>query len=149
MEYRENSSLIFVRLHQNEDLFETLKHICGECNLRVGIVVSGIGMLKQAELNYYVESGRYSPILLPEPLELVSLTGSIIHQDGECHVHVHAVLARESKETVAGHLSRAKVNVTSEIVILRTDVPARRKMDPETGLMALTFGGEKHESDSD
>jgi predicted DNA-binding protein with PD1-like motif len=148
MEYREDSSLIFVRLHQNEDLFETLRHICRECNLTVGVIVSGIGMLKQAELNYYVESGRYSPILLPEPLELVSLTGSIIHQDGECHVHVHAVLARENKETVAGHLSRAKVNVTSEIVMLKTNVPAIRKMDPKTGLMALTFGGEKHEPDS-
>lgn len=148
MEYRENSSLVFVRLHQDEDLFENLRRVCAECDLKVGIVVSGIGMLKQAELNYYVESGRYSPILLPEPLELVSLTGSIIHQDGECHVHVHAVLGRESKETIAGHLSRAKVNVTSEIVIMKTDVPARREMDPATGLMALTFGGEKHESDS-
>jgi predicted DNA-binding protein with PD1-like motif len=148
MEYRENPSLVFVRLHQNEDLFESLRQICTACNLKVGIVVSGIGMLKQAELNYYVESGRYSPILLPEPLELVSLTGSIIRRDGDCHVHVHAVLARENKETLAGHLSRAKVNVTSEIVILKTDVPARREMDPETGLMALTFGGEKHESDS-
>ena len=149
MEYRESSGLIFVRLHQNEDLFENLTKVCKECDLKVGIVVSGIGMLKQAELNYYVESGRYSPILLPEPLELVSLTGSIVHQDGECHVHVHAVLARESKETIAGHLSRGKVNVTSEIVILKTDVPARREMDPATGLMALTFGGAKHESDSD
>ena len=148
MEYRENSSLVFVRHHPNEDLFENLRRVCAECDLKVGIVVSGIGMLKQAELNYYVESGRYSPILLPEPLELVSLTGSIIHQDGECHVHVHAVLGRESKETIAGHLSRAKVNVTSEIVIMTTDVPARREMDPATGLMALTFGGEKHESDS-
>jgi predicted DNA-binding protein with PD1-like motif len=148
MDYRESSGLIFVRLHQNEDLFENLRRICTESGLKVGIIVSGIGMLKQAELNYYVESGRYSPILLPEPLELVSLTGSVIHQDGECHVHAHAVLARENKETVAGHLSNAKVNVTSEIVILKTDVPARREMDPVTGLMALTFRGERHEPDS-
>lgn len=148
MEYRQSSNLIFVRLHQNEDLFDNLRQVCRECNLKVGIVVSGIGMLKQAELNYYVESGRYSPILLPEPLELVSMTGSLIFQDGECHIHVHAVLARESKETVAGHLSGAKVNVTSEIVILKTDVPARREMDQATGLMALTFAGERHESDS-
>jgi len=148
MEYRENSGVIFVRLHQDEDLFDNLRRVCRECDLKVGIIVSGIGMLKQAELNYYVESGRYSPVLLPEPLELVSMTGSLIFQDGECLVHVHAVLARENKETVAGHLSRGKVNVTSEIVILKTDVPARREMDPATGLMALTFAGEQHEPDS-
>ena len=138
MEYREKGGIIFIRLHQDEDLFESLREICRTCELEVGVVISGIGMLKQAELSYFVESGRYSPILFPEPLELVSLTGNIIRKD-DCHIHLHAVLARENKETLAGHLSRGKVNVTNEIVILKTDVPADRELDDATGLMALTF----------
>ena len=139
MEYRENGNVVFVRLHQDEDLFENLRNVCKKCDLKVGIVVSGIGMLKQAELSYFVESGRYSPILFPEPLELVSLTGNIIIEGSDCHIHLHAVLARENKETLAGHLSKGKVNVTNEIVILKTDIPADRELDPATGLMALTF----------
>ena len=139
MEYREKGDIIFIRLHQDEDLFESLREICRECELGVGVLISGIGMLKQAELSYFVESGRYSPILFPEPLELVSLTGNIIIRKDDCHIHLHAVLARENKETLAGHLSRGKVNVTNEIVILKTDVPADRELDDATGLMALTF----------
>jgi predicted DNA-binding protein with PD1-like motif len=139
MEYRQTDDLIFIRLNQNEDLFESLKEICAACKLEVGVLISAIGMLKQAELNFFAGTGRYSPVLFPEPMELVSMTGNVILQDGEYNFHLHAVLARRNKETVAGHLSKGKVNVTNEIVILKTDVPAARTLDEATGLMALTF----------
>lgn len=139
MEYREVGNLIFIRLHQDDDLFECLKDVCEACEVNVCIVVSGIGMLKKAELKYFIESGNYSPLLYPEPLELVSLTGNIIRQDGDYQFHLHAVLAGEDKSAVAGHLSKGKVNATNEIVLLKTDIPARRELDEATGLMALTF----------
>jgi predicted DNA-binding protein with PD1-like motif len=142
MEFSEDKGLIMVRLHQDEDLFESLKGVCGACGVRTGIVVSGIGMLKQAELSFFVKQGRYATVFFPEPLELVSLTGNVIHQDGEYHFHMHAVLARESKEAMAGHLSRGMVNVTNEIVILKTEIRARRDIDSATGLMALNFSRE-------
>jgi predicted DNA-binding protein with PD1-like motif len=139
MEFCQSNHLIMVRLHQDEDLFESLKEVCHQGDLKAGVVLSGIGMLKQAELSYFVASGRYSRILYPEPLELVSLSGNIIRQGGDWHFHLHAVLADEEKATVAGHLSRGKVNVTNEIAILKTDIPAARATDAVTGLMALTF----------
>jgi len=128
-----------VRLHQNEDLFESLENVCRACDVRTGVLLSGIGMLKQAELSFFVKQGRYATVLFPEPLELVSLTGNVLLQDGEYKFHLHAVLAKDTKEAVAGHLSKGKVNVTNEIVILKTAIPALRKLDDATGLMALTF----------
>ena len=142
MEYREKNGVIMIRLHQDEDLFESLKKVCAECNVRTGVFVSGIGMLKQAELNFYVKKGTYASVLFPEPLELVSLTGNVLRQDGGYAFHLHAVLAKETKDAVAGHLSRGKVNVTNEITILKTEIPARRETDEATGLQALTFGEE-------
>jgi predicted DNA-binding protein with PD1-like motif len=139
MDYRETPSLIFARLHQDEDVFASLKEIATRTNLKVGIVVSGIGMLREAELSFFVRHGQYSSVHFPEALELVSLTGSIIHQGGDYLFHLHAVLADEHKKTVAGHLSKGRVNVTNEIVILKTDVPAERKLDEATGLMGLSF----------
>lgn len=139
MEYRESGSVMMVRLYQDEDLFASLREACLAAGVRTGVVVSGIGMLKQTELSYFVRHGQYSSALFPEPLELVSLTGNVILQDGEVVFHLHAVLARENKETVAGHISKGKVNVTNEIVILKTDIPAERRQDPGTGLMALHF----------
>ncbi len=139
MDYRDTENLIFIRLEQNEDLFESLTEICRASKLKVGVLVSAIGMLKQAELNFFVGTGRYSPVMFPEPMELVSMTGNVILQDDEYHFHFHAVLARRNKETVAGHLSKGKVNVTNELVILKTDVAARREKDDATGLKALIF----------
>lgn len=142
MEYREKDGVIMARLYQDEDLFESLEELCRACDVKVGVFLSGIGMLKQAELSFFVEHGKYATVLFPEPLELVSLTGNVIREDGEYAFHLHAVLARETKDAVAGHLSRGKVNVTNEIVILKTGIPAARKKDEATGLMALTFGQE-------
>jgi len=139
MEYAQKDNLIFIRLHQGEDLFEKLTDICTACNVKTGVVISGIGMLKQSELKFYKKYGEYSEVLFPEPLELVSLTGNIIFQEGEHQFHLHAVLAKPDKSSVAGHLGKGKVNVTNEIVIMTTDLAARREFDPDTGLMALTF----------
>ena len=143
MEYREDQGLIMLRLHQDEDLFESLEKVCRACDVRTGVFVSGIGMLKQAELSFYVKHGKYATVLFPEPLELVSLTGNVLKQDDEYKFHLHAVLAKATKEAVAGHLGGGKVNVTNEIVILKTDIPAVRKLDDATGLMALTFEQER------
>ena len=140
MEYRHNESLIFIRLHQNDDLFESLREICAACKLKVGVLISAIGMLKQAELNFFAGSGRYSPVLFPEPMELVSMTGNIIFQNDEYNFHFHAVLARRNKETVAGHLSKGKVNVTNELVILKTDLPAARKLERWRGFIWAVRG---------
>jgi len=139
MEFRESGCVMMVRLYQDEDLFTGLREACAKAGLTTGIVVSGIGMLKQSELSYFLRHGQYATAVFPEPLELVSLTGSIIAQDGDFVFHLHAVLSRENKETVAGHLSKGKVNVTNEIAILKTDIPAERREDPATGLMALRF----------
>jgi predicted DNA-binding protein with PD1-like motif len=142
MEFSQSGDLILVRLHQDEDLFEMLRKVGEACEIQTAVVLSGIGMLKQAELNFFVKNGEYSAVLFPEPMELVSMTGNVIHQDGDWHFHIHAVLARHTKEAVAGHLSKGKVNVTNEIVILKTGVKAARRVDAATGLMALSLGGD-------
>jgi predicted DNA-binding protein with PD1-like motif len=139
MDFRETPSIIFARLHQDEDVFASLKEIATRTNLKVGLVVSGIGMLRDTELSFFVRHGQYSSVGYPEPLELVSLQGSIIKQGGDYLFHLHAVLADEHKKTVAGHLSKGKVNVTNEVVILKTDVPVERTIDEATGLLGLSF----------
>ncbi|MBM3308458.1 MAG: DUF296 domain-containing protein [Candidatus Eisenbacteria bacterium] len=139
MEFRDSGSVLMVRLYQDEDLFASLREACLKSGLKTGIVVSGIGMLKQSELSFFLRQEQYHTALFPEPLELVSLTGNVLAQDGDVVFHLHAVLARESKETVAGHLSKGKVNVTNEIAVLKTDIAAERRQDPATGLMALHF----------
>ncbi len=143
MEYRDDGRVILIRLHQGEDLIDSLKEIARKCDLKTGVIVSGIGMLKQAELAFFVAAGEYATVFFPEPRELVSLSGNIILQDGDYQMHMHAVLADEKKQTVAGHLSKGKVNVTNEIAILKASIEARRKLDDSTGLMALTFEGDR------
>ena len=76
MDYSEEKGLIMVRLHQDEDFFESIKHVCMACEVRTGIFLSGIGMLKQAELSFFVKNGRYATAVFPEPLELLARASS-------------------------------------------------------------------------
>ncbi|RLF32363.1 MAG: DNA-binding protein, partial [Thermoplasmata archaeon] len=58
-------------------------------------------------------------------------------QDDEYLLHIHAVLGDENKKTIGGHFINGVINVTGEIVILKTKINAKRVFDKETGLKAL------------
>ena len=83
MEYTQSGDLVLVRLHQGDDLFEKLKQVAEACDIHTGVVLSGIGMLKQAELNFFVKYGEYTSVLFREPMVLASMTGNVIRQVGD------------------------------------------------------------------
>jgi len=67
----------------------------------------------------------------------LSLTGNISKQDGDYILHLHVVLGNEEKNTVGGHLIEGKVEVTNEIVLLKTDMNIKRKIEEKTGLKGM------------
>jgi predicted DNA-binding protein with PD1-like motif len=132
-------NIIIARYLNNEDLFEGLKELCSKHDFQTAVVLSSTGMLKQAELCYFVRTGNYAPKFFAQPMELCCISGMLSKQDGEYHFHLHAALADGDKKVFGGHLSKAKVNVTCELVLMETGLPVERKMEESTGLMALGF----------
>lgn len=141
MQSKEENNLIFVRLFPGEDIYRELKEVCQKHKVETAVVLSGLGQLTQFELGYFKEKGDYTPQEFEKPHELLSLTGNISLQEGDYNFHLHAVLGNEEKEVVGGHLIKGKVEVTNEIVLLKTSLKVKRRLDEHTGLQEMLLEG--------
>ena len=137
MQSKEGNSLIFIRLSPGEDIYCELEKVCQKHEVGTAVVLSGVGQLKQFELGYFKEKGDYSPEGFEKPHELLSLTGSISNQEGKYIFHLHAVLGNKEKNVVGGHLIKGIVEVTNEIVLLKTSLKFKRKLEESTGLQGM------------
>ena len=137
MQSKEKNNMVFIRLFPDENLFEMLKKVSKKHNIKAAVVISGLGQLKNFKLGYFVEKNNYSPKEFIDPHELISLTGNIVFVNNEYEFHLHAALGNKNKETVSGHLINGTVNITNEIVLLKTDIKIKRQIDENTGLKGL------------
>lgn len=137
MESREVDNLIIARLFPGENLQEKLKEICQKYKVKTAIVLSGIGQLKDFKLGYFKNRGDYVPEFFSKVHEMISLSGIISKQDKDYEFHLHISLGDERKNVIGGHLIEGIVEVTNEIVLLKSDILVQRKREQTTGLKGL------------
>ncbi|GAB3799043.1 hypothetical protein GCM10028798_11940 [Humibacter antri] len=97
---------------------------------------TAIGALSSVQLAWFDwEAKEYrTSVELQEQVELVSLVGDVADNEGEPSVHAHVVIARSTGEALGGHLQRAVVRPTCEVVLTGTEERLRKRVDPESGL---------------
>ena len=59
--------------------------------------------------------------------------------DGGFYCHLHMSAAGEDGQVVGGHLNRAEISATCEMILRLIDGTVDRKKDPETGLNLFRF----------
>ena len=69
----------------------------------------------------------------------MSLTGTIDTMDDEFYCHLHLSAGNEQGQVFGGHLNRAVVSATCEMVIRLIDGKIDRKYDDVTGLNLFHF----------
>ena len=132
MEFKTESNVVVVKLCDGEDFFESMEKIVKKCNIESGIVLCGIGQLKNFELGYF-DGKKYVRKTFEKPMELVSMQGSIAGT-----FHIHCALADEKQRIYGGHLFKGVVGVVNEIVILKLNkIKLKREKDKKTGLKPL------------
>ncbi len=141
MRSEHDRDIVLAKLEDGEDFFEALGQVVLKHKIASGVILNGIGMLRDCIIGYYGGKG-YAETVLREPHELTSLSGNIATKDGgEAVFHVHANLAGSDKRVRGGHLMKGTVNVVNEIAILRTDgIKLTRHESPKTGLLELSMG---------
>ncbi|MCR4427955.1 MAG: DNA-binding protein [Caldiserica bacterium] len=139
MYWKLEGNLLMVRLQTGEKILEKLRDAAKSSRLISGVVLSGIGMLKEVELGYFqnLEKG-YQRHFIPFPCELVSLSGNISKQEDDFNIHLHACLIKPDGDSTGGHLFDGIVQYTNEIFILSLNQPLLRKKE-DTGLYGLYF----------
>lgn len=143
MQSKEIDNLIIARLFPDEDLQEKLQEICQKHKVKTAIILSGIGQLKNFKLGYFKNKGDYTPEFFSKPHEMISLSGIISKQGDNYESHLHISLGDENKRVIGGHLIEGIVEITNEIVLLKSDILLRRKTEETTGLRGLFLEDDK------
>lgn len=98
---------------------------------------SAIGAFRDATLAYFDwEKKDYVEIPVHEQVEVLVLTGDIAWKDEKPVAHVHVVLGRRDGSTVGGHLRRAIVRPTLELMLTEAGA-LKRRFDSASGLALI------------
>lgn len=96
---------------------------------------TAIGAFQSVTLGYF-EADRmtYVENHWDEQVEACSVIGNISRFEGKPKTHAHAVIGTRSGGAFGGHLLRAKVWPTFEVLLGLSPLTLERTRDPETGL---------------
>ena len=139
MEYKRFDNTIIARIDKGEEVLERIKEISLKENIKLASVRAlgatndfTVGVFKTDEKKYYSNEFKGN-------FEIVSLTGTINTMDGEFYTHIHMSAGNDKGEVFGGHLNRAVVSATCEMVINIIDGTVDRYFDEEIGLNLFKF----------
>jgi len=121
-------------LDRDEELVSTVTAFLAERGI-MGGTVTGIGALKNHTLGFFdIESQEYLKRTFEENMELGNLTGTIGSVDGKTFLHAHATVCGPELIAFTGHLFKAEVAVTAELIVTDFETELPRVPDEDFGL---------------
>ncbi|MCX8173646.1 MAG: DUF296 domain-containing protein [Thermoplasmata archaeon] len=135
MYYAKEGSYYVLKIEDGENLFDVLEKFVKAEHVSSGVILAGIGMLKDFELGYF-DGKEYHRKKYSAPHELVSMKGTV----ADSLPHIHAALANEKHELLGGHLFSATTCILNEIFIQKLEkINLGRVKNQKTGLMELVI----------
>ncbi len=123
------------------ELVATLQDHCAEYQIR-NAMVSAIGALADPILAYFnTESKQYEERSLTGTYELTALFGTIAPLQDQPLLHAHVTLADARLKTIGGHLVRAKIGGTVELILRQFASDYAKQFDPSVGLKLWDLPG--------
>lgn len=139
MEYRVFFDKIIARIDRGEEICEQLNVICEKEGVTLASVsaIGAVGDFTVGVFNPYTK--EYKANSFTGDYEIVSLLGNVTELDGKFYSHLHMSAGDEEGKVFGGHLNRAVVSATCEMVIEVMDGRVDRKFSEEIGLNLLEF----------
>lgn len=134
MKYRRFDNTIVVRIDRGEEILEAVAELAERESIRLASISAlgavnefTVGVFNTAEKKYYANefSGAF---------EIVSLTGTINTMDGKFYAHLHMSAGNDKGEVFGGHLNRAVISATCEMIVTVIDGEVDRYHDDDVGL---------------
>ena len=139
MEYKRFENTLLVRLDQGEEILTQLEAISSAEHILLA-EVSGLGAINEFTAGVYnTAEKRFSPNTFRGAYEIVSLTGTISTMNGKHYSHIHMSAGDAMGRVFGGHLSRAVISATCEMVITVIDGRVDRFHSEEIGLNLFQF----------
>lgn len=126
-----------VILNTDDEVMECLMIIARKYDLSA-CQITAIGAFREAVLGYYdFDKKDYKHIPVKEQVEVLVLAGDITLSDNKPKIHAHVVVGKKDGSTRGGHLLKAYVRPTLEIIMTESPAHLYRKYDEEAGLALI------------
>ena len=134
MKYQRFEQTIIVRMDKGEDIVEQVKNVALKEKIKLASISAlgainefTVGVFKTKEKKYYANEFKGD-------FEIVSLTGTINTMNDEYYSHMHLSAGNDQGQVFGGHLNKAIVSATCEMVIQIINGEVDRYFDEEVGL---------------
>ena len=139
MEYKRFNKTIVARIDKGEEILDKIKEIALKENIKLANI-NALGATNDFTVGVYkIEEKKYYANEFKGNFEIVSLTGTINTMNKEFYTHIHMSAGNDKGEVFGGHLNRAIVSATCEMIINIIDGEVDRFHDDEIGLNLFKF----------
>lgn len=139
MDYRRFENTIVVRMDKGEEILTQLKELALKENIKLASVTAlgavndfTVGVFKTEEKKYYANNFKGN-------FEIVSLNGTINTMDKEYYAHLHMSAGNEDGKVFGGHLNRAIISATCEMIVTVINGEVDRSFSEKIGLNIFDF----------
>lgn len=128
---------IICRLEVGDEILTELKYLAATFPNQLG-TITGIGACDEVTVSVYSpETDQYIATSSHEQVELLALSGNVENANGTIDVHLHASFARLDTSVFGGHLERAVISRTGELIVSLIPVSIGRVTHTATKLQVL------------
>jgi predicted DNA-binding protein with PD1-like motif len=139
MDYKRFDNTVIARLDKGEEILEQLEVIARKEDIKLASVSAlgatndiTVGVFRTGEKKYYANQ-------FTGDMEIVSLTGTVSTMDGKYYAHLHMSAGDDKGHVFGGHLNRAVISATCEMVIRIIDGQVDREFNEAVGLNTFLF----------
>lgn len=139
MEYRKFDNTIIARIDKGEEIIEKIKELALRETIKLASITA-LGATNAFTVGVFnLKEKKFYPNHFAGDFEIVSLTGTINTMNGEFYSHLHMSAGNDKGQVFGGHLTRAVVSATCEMVITVIDGSVDRAFDEKIGLNLFKF----------
>ena len=139
MDYRKFGTTYVMRLDPGDEILEKVLWLAAVEGIKLA-TVTGLGAVDNVTLGIFSpDTKQYKANMFHADFEIVSLTGTITTQNGRPYAHLHMAVGDLAGRCYGGHLNRAVVSATAEIILTVIPGEVERKPDPKIGLNLMEF----------
>ncbi len=139
MEYKSYRDKVFVRIDRGEEIMEQIAIVCAKEHITLA-EVQALGAINRFEAGVFkTDEKAYKANFFEGYYEIVSLWGTVTTKDGEYYAHIHMSAGDDKGNVVGGHLTKAYVSATCEMVITKIAGAVERTFNDDVGLNLFDF----------